>query len=657
MSDTETRPTLSGMQRRRFLQTMAAVGGAAAMPVWMEQIAAAATPIGANDGIVVHIMMEGGNDPLNTLIPVTNPAYYAARSGIAIQAQAALPLTADRALHAALPTLKQLYDQGHAAFIEGVGVPANSLSHFDSAARVESGIPTSTLSSTGWLGRYVDRLPGDVDGFHSVSIGSSVPLVATGSRSAASALPLNMPSVVRQREAEPYIAREFAALRALGSGGFGRGQLAEELADTTELALDVAGTIEALYTADGGDRSLANQLTMVARLINADLGIRVFTVTFGDFDTHADQALRHNAALSEFDDGIKAFYSILSERFAGRTLLYAMSEFGRRVKQNGSNGTDHGDAGLALAIGRRVKGGVYGALPSLTALDGQGNMIPTVDYRDVYSTIIGKWLGGNPADILNRQGTDLGFLRTPTTDSGPPPILAATTETRHRQIYNQVVGLYLAYFKRFPDEAGLEHWVQLVSGGLAAAEVSEAFAGSQEFVSRYGTLTNHEFVRLVYKNVLDRNPDAGGHDYWRSVLDKGATRGTVMLGFADSVEFVTKTKGDRAQIDRKGPIGRLYRAYFLREPDTDGLHHWISTGLPRSVVSQEFAQSPEFVARYGSLSQSEFVALVYNNVLARTPDGGGLHYWESRLESGLSRGEVMLGFSDSPEFVSKVSRS
>ncbi len=657
MSDLETKPALSGMQRRRFLQTMAAVGGAAAMPVWMEQIAAAATPIGANDGVIVHIMMEGGNDSLNTLIPVTNQAYYAARSGIAIQPQAALPLTADRSLHPALPTLKKLFDQGQAAFIEGVGVPASSLSHFDSAARVESGVPTSTFVPTGWLGRYVDRLPGEEDGFHSVSIGSSMPLVATGIGGGASAIPLNMPNAVRQQSVHPHLDREFAALRALGAGGFGRGQLAEDVAETTEVALDVAGSIEALFGADAGDYSLANQLTMVARLINADLGIRVFTVTFGDFDTHANQTAGQSDALAEFDEGLKSFYSILSERFAGRTLLYAMSEFGRRVKENGSGGTDHGNAGLALAVGRRVKGGLYGSLPSLTSLDGQGNMIPTVDYRDVYSTILGKWLGGNAGDVLSWRAADLGFLRTPSADAGPPPVLAAATETRHRQIYDQVVGLYLAYFKRFPDEAGLEHWVKLVSGGLPAGDVSEAFASSQEFVTRYGTLSNQDFVKLVYNNVLDRAPDTGGQDYWRSVLDKGASRGAVMLGFADSPEFAVKTKTDRAQIDRKGPVGRLYRAYFLREPDAAGLHHWISTGLERSVVSQEFAQSPEFVARYGALSQREFVTLIYNNVLSRTPDDGGLRYWEGRLSSGLSRGEVMLGFSDSPEFVSKVSRS
>ncbi|MEZ5343870.1 MAG: DUF1501 domain-containing protein [Acidimicrobiales bacterium] len=356
------------VRRRRFLQGIAAVGGAAMVPVWAKGIAEAAVPLGSNDGVIVHIMMEGGNDPLNTLVPVTNSAYYAKRGGLGLNAAATLPVTPERSLHPALTRTKALYDRGQVAFIEGVGIENGSLSHFDSAARVESAQPGAAYGKTGWLGRYVDQLP-VADLFSSVSIGSTVPLVATGAVRSATAIPLNMPGAVRQRDVEANYRREFTTMRSLASGSFGRGDLADQVGQTVGRSLDVAGLVESLYSEDGDSDSLAAQLTMVARLINADLGIRVFTVTFGDFDTHASQLTRHHEALAEFDAGIGAFYSVLSSRFAGRTLLFAMSEFGRRVPANGSGGTDHGTAGLAIAIGQRVRGGIYGALPSLTDLD------------------------------------------------------------------------------------------------------------------------------------------------------------------------------------------------------------------------------------------------------------------------------------------------
>ncbi|MEZ5343869.1 MAG: DUF4214 domain-containing protein [Acidimicrobiales bacterium] len=284
-------------------------------------------------------------------------------------------------------------------------------------------------------------------------------------------------------------------------------------------------------------------------------------------------------------------------------------------------------------------------------------MKPTTDFRHVYGTILRDVAEGNAAAILETAHTDLGFLASPTSDAGPPPTLAAATETNFRRIYDEVVSLYLAYFNRLPDEAGFEHWLRVANSGISLNEISNAFAQSSEFASTYRPLSTRRSSTLSIRTCSGSAPDADGKRYWQGVLESGSSRGAVMIGFSGSPEFRAKTEALRDRFDRRGPIGRLYLAYFTREADADGLHHWISTGLPAAVVSQEFSRSDEFAQRYGSLSNTGFVDLIYQNVLGRSPDVDGGRYWVARLVSGLSRGEVMLAFSDSPEFVSKVAAS
>jgi hypothetical protein len=360
----------------------------------------------------------------------------------------------------------------------------------------------------------------------------------------------------------------------------------------------------------------------------------------------------HGERMSELDAALRAFHETLSPTFADRTLILGTSEFGRRVKAN-NNGTDHGTANALFAIGTMVNGGFHGQAPSLTNLDRHGNLIPTVDYRQVYGNVIGTWLGGDQQEVLGRDWGDLGFLNGPGGSGGggggaPTPVATVATQRA------EVARLYLAYFLRWPDEAGFDYWVGVRRSGRPLSAISTEFAGSAEFRQRYGSLSNRDFVGLVYRNVLGREPDGGGWDHWTSVLDRGVSRGEVMLGFSESNEFRSRTSSDVDAIEATGPIGRLYRAYFLREPDTEGLQYWINTGLPPSEVSEHFAASAEFRNRYGSLDNRAFITTAYQNVLGRSPDAGGLNHWLGVLGQGTSRGSVMLGFSDSPEFVRQV---
>lgn len=218
------------------------------------------------------------------------------------------------------------------------------------------------------------------------------------------------------------------------------------------------------------------------------------------------------------------------------------------------------------------------------------------------------------------------------------------------ELTDQVRRLYLATFLREPDAGGLDHWRRAIAGGVSVAAAAQAFAASPEFEDRYGSLDNEAFVALLYRNVLERDADADGLGVWSAALDSGdLDRGEVLLGFANSVEFVGSTgtfrPGERAD------LFRLYEATFLREPDEEGFRFWASRGLTFAQVADAFVTSPEFVQRYGQLSDREFVELVYANVLGRGGDADGVEFWTERIQTGAAtRAEMMIGFSESPEF-------
>jgi hypothetical protein len=251
----------------------------------------------------------------------------------------------------------------------------------------------------------------------------------------------------------------------------------------------------------------------------------------------------------------------------------------------------------------------------------------------------------------------------------------------------QITRLYQGYFQRPADVSGYTYWRnQILAGKTTVAAVSQYFATNAEFASRYGALNNEQFVNQVYRNVLGRPADGAGLTYWLDQLANGVDRGTIMLSFTDSAEFVTKTgtpsptapnavpanyepaptpgpapvpggAGDPNLLDAyRREIYRLYFGYFDRAPDDGGWNHWVGVrlqGITLVEVSQEFALSSEF-ATIGLTSNGDFVDYVYRNVLDREPDPLGRQFWINQLNNGMTRGEMMTGFTESREFVIKV---
>ena len=258
-------------------------------------------------------------------------------------------------------------------------------------------------------------------------------------------------------------------------------------------------------------------------------------------------------------------------------------------------------------------------------------------------------------------------------------VQAPTPTELNSTIDGEVIRLYRAYFLRNPDQGGYLFWRRSLLNGIGLAEISDFFSTSPEFVGRYGSLSNAQFVDQVYGNVLDRPADAEGRAYWIDQLATGVTRGQVMLAFSESPEFVRQTgtgnlnagtavapnpiqqpapvAGPQPVAQFEPEIRRLYLGYFQRNPDLGGAVHWTTQragGLTLAEVSEEFALSTEFQTRYGQTSNAAFVDLVYLNVLGRPADPDGRTYWIGQLADGVTRGELMTGFTESPEFIAKV---
>lgn len=250
--------------------------------------------------------------------------------------------------------------------------------------------------------------------------------------------------------------------------------------------------------------------------------------------------------------------------------------------------------------------------------------------------------GGNTGGTNTNSGNSGGSTNT-------NPLAIDVPDTA---LDGQIARLYRAYFLRAPDASGFRFWKNQRASGTSAKEISDFFSNSPEFNRRYGQLSNAEFVRLIYRNVLRRSPDQSGFNFWVNTLNSGVSRGEVMLGFSDSIEYVRRTETVAPNGIDEGQVLRLYRAAFLRSPGDSALAFWTNSLQTEQLdnIAEFFTQSPEFNNRYGALSDREFVTLVYRNVLRRSPRQSEVDFWAGQLFAGASRGEVLVGFSESLEF-------
>jgi len=396
------------MLDRRSLLQLGALGGAA---LWLPRAAAASRPDTRRRLVVVEL--QGGNDGLNTLVPYADPLYHRLRPNVAIAERDVLRIDELQGFHPALAKLRRRYDQGLVACVNGVGHALSNLSHFRSRAIWEAASESASASPYGWLGRHYTNSMRGVAG-----LDSPIALLALGRDT--------LPLALKTNGASWPAIPELAAWKAPADGLLESAAQSEGRADTAhvrECLRSAARASELLARAAGRRtraeyalRPLARALKSVADVIAADLPASCFFVTYDGFDTHARQAREHATHLQRVDLAIDAFLEDLSA--LGRlddVLLLTVSEFGRRAAESGIGadaGTDHGSASLLLVAGGRVLPGLHGRQPDLAGLDADGNVKHTIDFRQVYASVIDDWLGGESAKVLGAPYAKLDLFRS-----------------------------------------------------------------------------------------------------------------------------------------------------------------------------------------------------------------------------------------------------
>lgn len=401
--------------RRQFLQgSLATLATTASVPAFLasaNRVLAEADALNPNipglasERVLVVIQLSGGNDGLNTVIPYANSTYYEKRKRIAVPDKDILKLdgisrhASGLGLHPALQPLHDLIGNKQAAIINGVGYPNPNRSHFVSMDIWHRG-DALTQRGYGWLGKAFDHereLKTKAD--HSmdvISIGGMAPLATEGRRA--------KPIAFERQDAFRWIPgtradvldKPYEKINSAGNAAANPQNPADFLRRTAvdaQIASDrVRKAASRKPETSFPGHQLARQLQLVANMIAAELPTRVYYVAMGGFDTHAGQSGRHNYLLKQFAESVAAFQAELNATGqADRVVTFAFSEFGRRVSENASGGTDHGAAGPSFVIGNPIRSGVMGDYPSLTDLE-RGDLKYTVDFRHLYAGLLGPWL-------------------------------------------------------------------------------------------------------------------------------------------------------------------------------------------------------------------------------------------------------------------------
>jgi uncharacterized protein (DUF1501 family) len=409
--------------RREFLKTSFTSGSLVAcgltVPGFLSRTAAAAPRAdkpGAKDTILVVVQLTGGNDGLNTVIPFKDPEYFKLRPTLQQPASQVRKLNDQVALHPQMNGLADLLQDHALCVVQGVGYPNPSQSHFRSMDIWQAASTAKELND-GWIGRALTRMP-PTPSFHLGGKNDSAPLALTGA-------PARVPTLA---SLEDFVLKTTAASGAdkkqqtklieeaakSGKGGAALLDFVKRTAVNTYASSKRLQDIGKNYTpkATYPNTELANHLKLAAQLIDANLGARLFYVSLDNFDTHASQGLTHANLLRDLSQAMTAFYKDMAARgHKDRILMMTFSEFGRRAKENGSRGTDHGSAAPMLLVGGKVKAGVVGTHPDLTKLEA-GNLRHHADFRQVYAAILDKWLGVPSNQVLGREFKHADILRS-----------------------------------------------------------------------------------------------------------------------------------------------------------------------------------------------------------------------------------------------------
>ncbi|MGI8553191.1 MAG: DUF1501 domain-containing protein [Dehalococcoidia bacterium] len=409
------------LTRRQFFQRSAVVGTAATIAptfLWRAKVAQgssegapAAAPV---DRTLVIVQMAGGNDALNMVVPYQDGAYHSARPTLGIDPATALPLTDQLALNPVMGGLKQVWDNRQLAIVEGVGYPQPSFSHFNSMAIWHTASPTGDFKD-GWLGRFFAQSGAASNVlFGGINIGSALagsfsePGITIPSIQSPDSYKLVLDPRDAQARLEAWEDLQVAAqarqayLPLIGTTGLNAFKSGQALGKTV-------GSYQPAVTY--GKDPLSNGLRLLASVIVQEPGTKIGYVTIGGWDTHTNERRTQDGLLTTLSEALANFQTdIAAHGKADNVLLMTWSEFGRRIQENGGQGTDHGEAVSMMVMGSKVSSGIYGELPDLKNPVDSGNLKWTTDFRSVYATVLEDWLGVDSSKILGGRYQHIPFL-------------------------------------------------------------------------------------------------------------------------------------------------------------------------------------------------------------------------------------------------------
>lgn len=395
--------------RREFLQVGSLATASLFVPKFLKAFESGAT-VPPGNRVLVVLQLSGGNDGLNTVIPISNDLYYKARPGIGIKKDKSLVLTPDTGLHPALTAFKEWYDDGSLGILNSVGYPNPDRSHFRSMDIWHSASDSHEYVNSGWLGRYLDAQCKACDKpTQALELDDVLSLALKGND-------INGLAMKDPRRLYNTSQERFYKELSKNHQQQHQEETVEYLYKTMAQTLSSADYIfqqsklrasTAVYPTTG----LGQSMKTIASLIFSDINTKVYYVSLGSFDTHVGQDAAQRRLFTEMNDALKAFVQDLKKnhRFED-VLITSFSEFGRRVAQNASGGTDHGTANNMFFIGGGLKQkGVLNAMPDLSKLN-EGDLQYQVDFKNVYATLLDNWLGANDREILGKKFDKLSFV-------------------------------------------------------------------------------------------------------------------------------------------------------------------------------------------------------------------------------------------------------
>jgi uncharacterized protein (DUF1501 family) len=396
------------MKRRDFLKQTTFATGMFFVPQFLKAFEQNSLPTFSNKKLVI-IQLKGGNDGLNTVVPFTNDIYYQQRKNIALPKNELLKITDEIGLHPSLQPLKNLYDKGFVSVINNVGYPNPNLSHFRATDIWQTASDSDEYLQNGWIGRYLDETKSNP--YKAIEVDESLSLMLKGKTQ--NGLAITNPKLFYESMKEPFFNNVIDNYTDAHLSEHNLGYLYSSMIDAKSSAKYIFEKTKTTQESNNYPSNiLGKQLKTIGQFINSGLETQVYYAGLTGFDSHANQLTSQERLLKIYAESMEVFVTDLQKNNTfDDVIILTFSEFGRRVKQNESKGTDHGTANNVFVIGKNLKQqGFYNTLPNLSDLDSNGNLKFEIDFREIYATILDKWLQVDDTRILNKSFSKLNFI-------------------------------------------------------------------------------------------------------------------------------------------------------------------------------------------------------------------------------------------------------